>query len=465
MKKLIILLIVNCALLIPSTRDCYSQFTWQKTYQVVGDDEGYDGCEADGSNFYVVGSSGIASYLFCILKIDQLGDTIWSRTFSAGGYATSVAPSGDGGCVFTGQRNMPFTIKMDLNGNIVWDKTYSTGAGTRDITRTNDSGYVMCGGFFTGYICKLDTAGNLQWGRFYNDGFQDFHAIELAIDGGYIVGGRKYESGVWKASLVKIDGAGNIIWQSLFDQAQIGFSLSVNNNGFIYAASTKVGNAVRITIFKTGISGNLLNSDTIESNGLNDYQANIIKVNSNKYVISFYSQITPSKYIGRVVSLDSNLNILNQLSLVPEINSIYLTSLIKAPNSSIDDIICIGSAEPNIPNDLDIYVTRIDSSLNIPPPISVTTLSNEIPEIFELFQNYPNPFNPVTLIKFEVPADAMVTVKVYDILGKEVFSVREFKKPGLHAVQFDGSNLASGMYFYTLSAGTFSDTKKMVLLK
>jgi len=87
------------------------------------------------------------------------------------------------------------------------------------------------------------------------------------------------------------------------------------------------------------------------------------------------------------------------------------------------------------------------------------------PKQFRLLQNYPNPFNPVTNIKFEIPKDLNVSIKIYDIVGREVFSFNEYKKAGSYEVQFDGTNFASGMYFYMLEADGFSDTKKMVLIK
>ncbi len=91
--------------------------------------------------------------------------------------------------------------------------------------------------------------------------------------------------------------------------------------------------------------------------------------------------------------------------------------------------------------------------------------NNNTPKQFRLLQNYPNPFNPVTNIKYEIPNDVNVSIKIYDILGREVFSFYEFKLAGSYEVQFDGSNFASGMYFYKLEADGFVDTKKMVLLK
>ncbi|MBM4157409.1 MAG: T9SS type A sorting domain-containing protein [Ignavibacteria bacterium] len=85
---------------------------------------------------------------------------------------------------------------------------------------------------------------------------------------------------------------------------------------------------------------------------------------------------------------------------------------------------------------------------------------------FELYQNYPNPFNPVTRINFDIPKNEYVTLKIFDILGKEVtILVDEPLTPGKYEVKFDGSGLSSGMYFYKLVAGTFNETKRMILLK
>lgn len=91
---------------------------------------------------------------------------------------------------------------------------------------------------------------------------------------------------------------------------------------------------------------------------------------------------------------------------------------------------------------------------------------NILPGQYELKQNFPNPFNPATTIKYQVPEQSFVMLKVYDILGKEVCSlVNEVKKTGEYEVQFDGSKLSSGVYFYQLRAGNFVETKKLLLLK
>ena len=89
-----------------------------------------------------------------------------------------------------------------------------------------------------------------------------------------------------------------------------------------------------------------------------------------------------------------------------------------------------------------------------------------IPTRFELHQNYPNPFNPVTTIKFDIAKGTNVKITLYDIIGREVMvPVNEFKVPGYYELKFDGSALASGVYFYKIEAGTYVNTKKMILVK
>lgn len=91
---------------------------------------------------------------------------------------------------------------------------------------------------------------------------------------------------------------------------------------------------------------------------------------------------------------------------------------------------------------------------------------NEIPVNYSLGQNFPNPFNPTTVIHFEMPKDGYVTLKVYDIVGNEITTLVDGNhRAGKYNVDFYGTNLSSGVYFYTLKAAGFTDTKKMILVK
>jgi hypothetical protein len=92
--------------------------------------------------------------------------------------------------------------------------------------------------------------------------------------------------------------------------------------------------------------------------------------------------------------------------------------------------------------------------------------SNEVPKVYSLSQNYPNPFNPSTTIKFDIPKQGVVKLTVFDILGNEVATLENgTMQAGSYIVDFNTTNLSSGVYFYKLTSGNFTDTKKMLLIK
>ncbi len=100
------------------------------------------------------------------------------------------------------------------------------------------------------------------------------------------------------------------------------------------------------------------------------------------------------------------------------------------------------------------------------PATAVRTTESEAPKTFSLSQNYPNPFNPTTTISFALPAQSFVSLKVFDMLGREVLTIVSGElRAGSYTRQWNASNVASGVYFYRLQAETFSGTKKLLLLK
>lgn len=100
-------------------------------------------------------------------------------------------------------------------------------------------------------------------------------------------------------------------------------------------------------------------------------------------------------------------------------------------------------------------------------PIGIINVSNEIPERFALSQNFPNPFNPSTTIRFSVPKNSNVTLEIFDVTGRLVKTLakNELATAGINEISFNASSYASGIYFYTLTSGDFSETKKMILVK
>jgi hypothetical protein len=121
-----------------------------------------------------------------------------------------------------------------------------------------------------------------------------------------------------------------------------------------------------------------------------------------------------------------------------------------------------------------IPITGISYQIVITTPTGIAGQGQTLPTEPFLAQNYPNPFNPTTAISYQLPAPSgaegsaasTVTLKVYDVLGKEVATLVDgVQSAGRHTVRFDGSSLRSGVYFYRIQAGSFHDARKLILIK
>lgn len=123
-------------------------------------------------------------------------------------------------------------------------------------------------------------------------------------------------------------------------------------------------------------------------------------------------------------------------------------------------------SDDNIINGVSYYRLKqldFDGSINYSPIVSVDVIS---PSIYSLSQNYPNPFNPTSTINYSLPKESFVTIIIYNILGDEIaVLVNEKKQAGSYSIEFNATNLTSGVYFYRLQADSFVDTKKMTLIK
>ncbi|MFH1422421.1 MAG: T9SS type A sorting domain-containing protein, partial [Planctomycetota bacterium] len=120
-------------------------------------------------------------------------------------------------------------------------------------------------------------------------------------------------------------------------------------------------------------------------------------------------------------------------------------------------------------NNSNLYFTLVNVCIaeNEVGKNSPENINNKIqPTEYVLQQNYPNPFNPATNIKYNLPQDSFVELKIFDVLGREITTlVNEKQESGNYSIQFDASNLPSGIYIYRIVSGKFTQTKKMILLK
>ena len=148
--------------------------------------------------------------------------------------------------------------------------------------------------------------------------------------------------------------------------------------------------------------------------------------------------------------------------LVPLISSLAQTIVIGTGASIVVPLgadLCAGEVG-NITGD----ISGDGTECGIPVPVEIEV--ELIPDEFALYQNYPNPFNPSTIIRFSIPEESFVTINVFNTLGEEITTlINENIIAGYYEVEFSGTALPSGIYFYQLQAGSFVETKKMILMK
>lgn len=192
------------------------------------------------------------------------------------------------------------------------------------------------------------------------------------------------------------------------------------------------------------------------------------------------SQITGSLLVVRYCDVEGGWNGAGNMNADPEFDSTnyYLKStspLIDKGDSSLiyDDPENPGSpgqalfpAGGTVRNDLGAYGGPLSSVISN-TIVSVNNISNNTnPESFELYQNYPNPFNPSTNLEFSISELGFITLKIFDVLGKEIATlVNENLSPGRYNVKWNATNINSGIYYYTLKSGEKLETKKMLLIK
>jgi hypothetical protein len=476
-------------------------------------------------NCYVLGEFLDINNDVVLIKYNLAGDTLWTRTFQSSGndlpYGVIADSIGNSYITLSSGLNFgPYdivTIKYNPQGVQQWLKIYNSGGNDepRDITM-DKNGFIYIAGFTSNesLIIKYNpNNGDTIWTRKYTETDYRFAGISIALDNrnNIIIGGNRFHTmfNVQVFFTIKYDSAGVFKW---IVPNPLGGILSlrkvaIDNNynvivtGRSYAIEfltikyDSAGTEVWQSIYN-GLGGEIVNDMRL------DRQDNVIITGASfgsgsgsDYVTIKYNNVNgDSLWVRRYNGTGNDDDVPYSLD-IDDSNNAYVTSrsignfnnwdytTIKFNNSGNQQWIV---RYPNLPNNggiaygiaLDkfrnIYVTGLSDSSGVgryvtikySQPVGIINISNNIPNKFYLYQSYPNPFNPVTKIKFGLPQNANVKLTVYDVLGREIaILVNEFKHANTYEVDFDGTALPSGVYFYNLDAGEFTAVRKMLLVK
>ncbi|MEK7263304.1 MAG: T9SS type A sorting domain-containing protein [Bacteroidota bacterium] len=452
---------------------------WTRTYGVGGQ------CvqQTNDGGFIIVGFSLQQISDVYLIKTNINGDTLFTKTYGGNGYeyGESVQQTKDGGYIIAGWTSPSLTgysdvslIKTDMNGIEEFSKTY--GGDSSDVglsvLQTQDSGYVIVGStnsFGAGnsdvYFIKTDKNGIEQYYKaFGGDGNDNANSVVQTQDGGYVIVGstQSFGAGNYDVYLIKTDAIGDTLFTKTYggSRADYGYSIKeLSINGYIITGKTSSFGDISSDVYliKTDVQGNTIFTKTYGDNG-GDCGYSIEQTNTGCFVIVGYK----NHYgLGQYTDVYLIKTDTNGDSIFTKTFGGYDYDIgIDIKKTSDGGYIILGYTE---------FFGGGGGALLIklaPEPVGVND-ENNLAGNFSLAQNYPNPFNPQTTLSFVISNSSLVTLKVYDVLGQEIATLinNQSMQAGIHDVQFDGSNLQSGMYFYRLQTGNYSETKKLVLLK
>ncbi|TKJ42105.1 hypothetical protein CEE37_00050 [candidate division LCP-89 bacterium B3_LCP] len=418
---------------------------------------------------YILGgdswSFGAGNYDMYLVKTDSLGNQEWQQTYGGDGwdYCYSVQQTGDGGFILggstpsygAGMRDM-YLVKTDSLGNFVWQQTF--GGSNIDycfsVQQTVDGGYIL-GGWTKSfgacsqgsiYLVKTDYLGNQEWQQSFSRANQTVcYSVQQTADGGYILGGYVWESGINSDMyLMKLDAGGS--------SPQIEVTLTPENPPIVIPAT-----------------GGSFNFNVIIANS---YQVQLI---FDAWIMATLPDNTqhgplfgPFNFTfpgGGSLDRDRTQNVPANAPPGEYTYDAYAgvyPDIIWGSDSFPFEKLSTGDGP--IVSDWDNWI-RIHNEEAKSDPF--------LPSSFSLNSVYPNPFNPATTITFTLPVASLVKLDVFDISGRAVLVgtryasslINGWRDAGVHEVTFDGSTLPSGIYIYHLTAGEFTASGKMVLMK
>ncbi|HRI86250.1 MAG TPA: T9SS type A sorting domain-containing protein [Ignavibacteria bacterium] len=460
-------------------REVLSQsITWEKIYGNLFDDGAYTLCETSDGNFITAGFSAInpGTVRTYVLKINQYGDTLWTKIFNSSEYAYSVVPTNDNGCVLTGRGLTGlYFLKIDSNGNTVWERIYPIGAICYDLVILSNGDFAVCGNTISsGFIMRTDSLGDIKWQREYQ--VIQFNSIVENEDSTLLIGGFVRDPAD-KIELLLVDAEGNTIWERRHSILKYYARLSIikkKENGYFISGTAFVNingsSDIEGRVFFSMVDkdGYLSNTYILEKTGTEILKSADI-LNPNKFVLSsiYFPRLQNDSMYWITRICDSVGNTLTK-KLFSTAGYIEMPSILPLENS---DILFSGIFKP-IPhsNNDEVYIVRTDSMLNS-KPVNINLINEFIPAQFKLYQNFPNPFNPSTTIRIDILKAGFTKLNIYSLSGQKIGSlINQNLLPGSYDIIFDVRdiqyNISSGIYLYELVIeNKHFEAKKMILIK
>jgi hypothetical protein len=484
---------------------------WTRTYGgTSGSDCGLSVQQTTDGGYIVAGYSnsfgGLGNYDFYLVKTDAAGDSLWTRTYGgdAHDFGRSVRQTTDGGYIVTGNTESfgagghdVYLVKTDANGGVLWTRTYG---GTEDeygrcVQQTTDGGYIVTGntnsfgaGGADAWLIRTDANGDTLWTRAYGGSSDDYgQCVELTTDGGYIIAGWTYSFGAgnWDFYLVKTDANGDALWTRTYGGTDWDQGLCIqqtaDDGGYIVAGYTMSFGAGGYDVWLLKLAGEAPPPDvsieiipddppvTVPQGGSFGFTATLTNNTEEPQVVDAWVMA-----VGPLEGVYGPFKEFYDFPLNPgQSRSAHFNQHVPgaAPLGFYDYIAYCGDY-PSTVTDSSFFQVEVVEGIGSSQEGWVLTGSflegdlTDLPSEFALLSNYPNPFNAQTVIEYQLPVSSSVKLEVYNLLGSKVTTLVDGEQEaGYKSVTWDASEVSSGVYFYKLAAGDFTEAKRMMLVK
>jgi hypothetical protein len=429
------------------------------------------------SNIYTAGLYYGTTNSVVIKKFNSSGSELWTKTLESNvnlNEYVNISSDNNGNSIanysIIDSNNSTTTFitkKCDSNGNVLYSLTRTQPGFNYSKIKTDLQGNTFILYLESFVIDKINASGNMIWTREFNPADSNY-ASDFCLDGNsnvYIIGTQLNPNTHKDFATVKYNANGEFQWDAYYfnDSAAAvnldeGVCITIGSDGYIYsvgeAHKSNIGPFKCLRIIKYNSNGDKIwHTKTFTTMIVNVYNL-VTDITGNTYVT--YTErghnggaIHPA-YIRKFDSLG------NPVWVVKGYTREYMYDFL------IDDALNIYTVGRSTLSSLAEYLLTVRKY----GQNQVGIINNTIPTKYSLSQNYPNPFNPSTNIQFDIKRQGLVSLKVYDFLGREIKTlVSESLQAGSYESTFDASGLGSGVYFYKLEADGFSETKKMILLK
>jgi hypothetical protein len=313
-------------------------------------------------------------------------------------------------------------------------------------------------------VVRTDAEGNQLWSRNYG-GFQDErgYSISLTSDGGFLLVGEasSFGSGYADAWMIKVNADGDSLWSRTFGGAgfDYGYWGAETGGGYVLAGTTGSFGAGSNDAWmaKADQQGDSLWAYTYGSNEI-EYAYAATQIPDAILLTGLYNETYEP---GQVYLIKTDLNGNELWTEIYGDSTLDDLGFSVIQNSDGDYIIAGRSSTPAPSGNYEMYLLAVEGSAT-----GVQSAAEIAPKDFALFPAHPNPFNATTAISYQLSADSHVSLRLYDTAGRlAAILVNGWRSAGRHEVTFDATDLPSGIYLAKLTAGDFTQTQKLVLMK